>query len=143
MFASRIALAGALMLLAALPATAQPYARGALPPVGGPTISRSYPSVSPGYLGIRTPGVLFGLSFGFGVDYFSGYYYRPTPDLGYYYLNNYYPNPATQTLRTPLSLPAPAVAPLPNLAAPSMATPGYTYPDLINPLSNPTIRPKK
>ena len=139
MLRTRLAFSGMLLLLWALPAMAQPYIRGAparIPP-------RPSLSIEPGYLGPRTPGVQYGFSYGFGSDYYSGYYYRPTPDFGYYYLGNYYPESATVTQRTPLSAPPPGIVPTPNLAGTSPTSPDYTFPDLINPASNPTIRLKQ
>lgn len=125
MVPTRFALVAALFAISALPAVAQPYV--------SPTVRLYAPRPFPA----------IGYSYGFGADYYSGYYYRPTSNSGYYYLGNYCPDTAGVTLRTPLSPPPPAVELLPNLTAPSAGSPGYTYPDLINPLSNPTIRPKK
>ena len=137
MVPTRIALATAFLAIMALPALAQPY----VSPAGRPYTPRPFPAS--GYSVLRGTGFQLGYSYGFGADYYSGYYYRPTSNFGYYYLGNYYPDTAGVTLRTPLSPPPLAVEPLPNLTAPSAGSPGYTYPDLINPSSNPTIRPKK
>ncbi len=137
MIPTRLAFAVVLFAVSALPAVAQPY----ISPVVRPYTQRPFPAV--GYSALRGTGFQLGYSYGFGADYYSGYYYRPTSNYGYYYLGNYYPDTAGVTFRTPLSPPPPAVESLPNLAAPSAGSPGYTYPDLINPSSNPTIRPKK
>ena len=137
MVPTRLALVAALFAISALPAVAQPY----VSPVARPYAMRPFPAI--GYSALRVTGFQFGYSYGFGTDYYSGYYYRPTSNYGYYYLGNYYPDTASVTLRTPLSPPPPVVQPLPNLTAPSAGSPGYTYPELINPSSNPTIRPKK
>ena len=137
MVPTRLAFVAALFAISALPAVAQPY----VSPVARPYAMRPFPAI--GYSALRVTGFQFGYSYGFGTDYYSGYYYRPTSNYGYYYLGNYYPDTASVTLRTPLSPPPPVVQPLPNLTAPSAGSPGYTYPELINPSSNPTIRPKK
>ena len=143
MFPTRLAFAGALVLLSALPAFAQPFVRGAYAGPRAPYVSRPFPSAAPGaYLGLRTTGFRMNYAFGFGSDY-SGYYYRPTADLGYYYLDNYYPDVSSVNLRTPLSPPPLRAVPTPNLTAYSPSSPNYTYPDLINPAMNPTIRPRK
>ena len=125
----RIALAAAALALTALTASAQPYARGMI-------------SANTGYAGLRTAQLQFGLSYGYGSDYYAGNYYRPLSDRGYYYLGYYYPEIATVTRRTPLSAPPPGIVPTPNLAGTSTSSPDYTFPELINPSTNPTIRPK-
>ena len=143
MFAARFVLAGSILLLASLPAFAQRPGRA---PSAGPAFL--YPvrpplSVAPRFLGQRTTGIQFGLSYGLGADYYSGYYYRPTPEYGYYYLGNYYEDTPGVSVRTPLSAPPPGIVPTPNLAGTSSASPGYTYPELINPAANPTVRPNR
>ena len=129
-------------LLSAIPAAAQQYVvRG---PTTGAYVSR------PGGLFVRggTPGTrstvnYYSFAYGFGNDY-TGNYYRPFSDLSYVYEGYYYPHYTGDTLRTPLSAPAPApVAPIPNITGVSPYTPGYTYPDLINPSTNPTYRPTR
>jgi hypothetical protein len=135
MFSTRSVIAASTLLLAAMPAAAQ--SPRLLYPVRPPL------SVAPAYLGASTPGVQFGFSYGLGADYYSGYYYRPTPAYGYYYLGNYYPDTPSLSVRTPLSAPPPGIVPTPNLAGTSSVSPGYTYPDLINPSTNPTIRPRQ
>jgi len=137
MLFTRPLLAVALLAVAALPALAQPY----VSPAARPYATRPFPAF--GYSVLRGTGFQLGYAYGFGADYYSGYYYRPTSNYGYYYLGNYYPDTTSVTLRTPLSPLPSVVEPLPNLAAPFAGSPGYTYPELINPLSNPTIRPKK
>ena len=134
MLSIRIATVIASLALGALPASAQSV-RSLPYPV------RPQLSVNPGYLGARTPSIQYGLSYGFGSDYYSGYYYRPTP-TGYYYHGDYYPEIASVSRRTPLSAPPPGIVPTPNLAPTSTTSPDYTFPDLINPASNPTIRPR-
>ena len=131
MNATRIAFAALLVVVTALPAAAQPSARG-IGPVGPAR-----------YSNVRPADLRYAYSFGFGSDYYSGNYYRPTPDRGYYYLGVYYPEFAGVVGRTPLSAPPPGLVPTPNLASPSAFSPGYTFPDLINPASNPTILPKR
>ena len=146
MFPTRLAFAGALLLLSAVPALAQPYVRGAYmgsPRAGFPYAARPFPSAAPGAdLGLRATGAQLNYAVGYGSDY-SGNYYRPTYDLGYYYLGFYYPDTSGVNLRTPLSPPPPDAVPTPNLTAYSPSSPNFTYPDLINPAMNPTIRPRK
>lgn len=128
MFRNRI-LAGvvALLLLSALPVSAQ--TRGGF--VGPrfmymPQVPYN-PSGFPSNGGFPSYG-----SFPSYGGYGSGYF------VPYYYL--YYPMYSYRTLP---SQPAPSVVPIPNLVSPNPASPDYTYPELINPSSNPTIRPKK
>ena len=128
---ARITFATVLFLLAALPAAAQPYARGITPP-GSVT-----------YSGLRAADLRFAYSYGFGSDYYSGNYYRPMSDRGYYYLGAYYPELAGVTRRTPLSAPPAGIVPTPNLTSTSFPSPDYTFPELINPASNPTILSKR
>ncbi len=140
MFPTRLAFAAALLLLSALPAFAQPYVRGAYAGPRVPYVAQPFPSAAPGaYLGLRSTGFQFNYSVGYGSDYF-GNYYRPTTDLGYYYLGFYYPDTASVNLRTPLSPPPTRSVPTPDLTAYSPSSPNYTFPDLINPSMNPTIR---
>ncbi len=119
MFRTRI-LAGvvALLLLPALPASAQ--TRGAF--VGPRFMFTPQIPYNPGFFP----------SYGGFPSYGSGYY------LPYYY--PYYPQYSYRTLP---SQQVPSVVPIPSLVSPNPASPDYTYPDLINPSSNPTILPKK
>lgn len=137
MIPTRLAFAAALFAISALPAVAQPY----VSPVARPYAVRAFPAI--GYSALRGTAFQLGYSYGFGADYYSGYYYRPTSNYGYYYLGNYYPDTPSLSVRTPLSAPPPGIVPTPNLAGTSSVSPGYTYPDLINPSTNPTIRPRQ
>ncbi len=145
MFRKPVLIAAAVLLLSAIPAAAQQYG---FPGLAGGRTAGFTPSRPGGifnrggYAGTRSTVTYFGLAYGFGTDY-SGNYYRATPDLGYYYEGYYYPHYTGETLRTPLSGPPSVLVPIPDLAAPSRGSPTYTYPDLINPSTNPTIRPTR
>ena len=111
----------ALLLLSAMPASAQPRGGYVGPRFLFTPQLPFAPGSFPAYGGFPSYG-------GYGSGYFVPYYYP------------YYPMYSYRSLP---SQPAPSVVPIPNLVSPNPASPDYTYPELINPSSNPTIRPKR
>ena len=142
MFTKCLPVIAAVLLTSALPAEAQQYGLSGPVVVRGGSYSPSRPGgmiSRGGFLGTRSTVNYYGSAYGFGNDYYGGYYYRPMPDYGYYYLGDYYPTYSGEVIRTPLSIPAPGLVPIPNITGVSTTSPTYSYPDLINPATNPTI----
>ena len=123
---AHFSIAGAALLLSALPALAQHHGGGHAGghPGGGHAgavhsggYSGSRPGTVPfggysGYRGASTGGIYLNLGLGFGNSYGGGNYYRPSYSPG---IPSYY-------------------GPVPSLVAPGVsALQQYTYPELINP----------
>lgn len=140
----RLIFSAAMLALTSASVSAQAPIRGTYP---GPRVGGSPYAIRPTILGgpgftgtLRATSFQYTFGFGYGLDY-SGNYYRPLSNFGYYYLGDYYADPGSLSLRTPLSPPPVAAVATPNLVAPAASSPNYTFPDLVNnPDLNPTIR---